>query len=241
MDEMQEYFPTKALRYAEKKMSALLYKEEERLEKLGSVSSQNLKSEIPNIIKFTEEYEHCFSLYLDAALAQHQNKIQCKAGCGNCCHHYPMSIEPFEQITFYAKYRKSDSFFSALEACLFRSRLFHSLYNQDIEPSSDAEEQILHQYFAKETDCPFLNNARSCSVYDFRPATCRMYFSETSEEFCTAAYLQTKWNRSFIIYLPDYIEEAIANVSAFYESLELSESLYTGFVQLNGMDGEFFE
>ena len=67
-----------------------------------------------------------------------------------------------------------------------------------------------------------------------------MYFSETPKEFCIAEFLQTKNNRSFIVYLPDAIEEAIADVSRYYEKLNLSEALYEGILELNSLDGELF-
>ena len=67
-----------------------------------------------------------------------------------------------------------------------------------------------------------------------------MYFSETNPEYCTARYLLTEKNRSFIVYLPDVIEETIADVSSYYENLELSESLYAGMLELNALEGKLF-
>ena len=67
-----------------------------------------------------------------------------------------------------------------------------------------------------------------------------MYFSETSPEYCVPKHLQTPLNRSFIVYLPDAIEEAIDEITKHYEDLNLSESLYEGLLQMNALEGKVF-
>lgn len=272
MDSMQEYFPTKALLIAEARLSFILRKERERLDFLGKLNYELCKSTLKEILQFTENYERAFSAYLSAALSQHTSSIACRAGCGNCCRHYPMSIEPFELITFYASLRERPDFFSLLEACLIRNQKFASLAHlndspkENFEnramaseekteccdsknsqknlakiPEEDEEDKRLHRYFESGLSCPFLLADGNCGVYEVRPATCRMYFSETPGEFCTARFLLTEKNKSFIVYLPDKLESAIAEISEFYEPLDLPEALYAGVVRMNALDGEIFE
>lgn len=243
MSEMQDYFPTKIYKRAETRMAALLRSELSRLEKLGPLTLETVKETLPEILEFTRKYHEAFMGYLAATLPQHENRVKCGANCGNCCRHFPMSIEPFEQIAFYASIRERSDLFSYLEACHLRVEKFRTLYAQaknEIPLAEDPEEKALHLFFENDFPCPFLLESGSCGVYDIRPVTCRMYFSETNPEYCTARYLLTEKNRSFIVYLPDVIEETIADVSSYYENLDLSESLYAGMLELNALEGKLF-
>ncbi len=237
-----DYFPTKAYKRAVARLNALLNRERARLEALGPLDVSVCRQTLPQILEFTAVYENAYMGYLAAVLVQHPNGVQCKAGCGNCCRHYPMSVEPFEQIAFYAALRTQPRFIEWLEACLFREKQFSELASQALEKnqSDDPEEEALHTYFSKNYMCPFLSGNGNCGVYENRPLTCRMYFSETDSAYCTARWLLTEKNKSFIVYLPDVVEESIATISAFYEPLGLPEALYAGFVKLNALDGELF-
>jgi hypothetical protein len=60
MDMYRDYFPTKAYRHAEMRLSALLLAERDRLDalaaKLGrenAIDSDNLSEQLPEIIRFT--------------------------------------------------------------------------------------------------------------------------------------------------------------------------------------------
>lgn len=243
MDSLEDYFPTKAVKRAEARMSAVLRAESDRLKKVGPLNVALVKESLQDILKFTKEYHSAFMGYLDAVLPQHKKPVKCGPNCGNCCHHYPMSIEPFEQISFYASIRERSDLFAILEACLQRQEKFAGFAEiamQKENPSEDPEEDALHDFFASGLSCPFLLKSTSCGVYDARPVTCRMYFSQTAPEFCTAEWLQTEKNKSFIVYLPDYIEEAIAEISEYYAEIDLPEALYAGVVRMNALDGEIF-
>ena len=101
MELYREYFPTKAYKFAKMKMGTLLGAELDRLDgvakSLGreyAVGPDNLASQMPMIREFTAKYHAAYAQYLDAVLVQHEKPVQCRPACGNCCHHYPMSVEP---------------------------------------------------------------------------------------------------------------------------------------------------
>ena len=130
----EEYFPTKAYTNAVNRLGSLLSKERDRLDDLAralgrkyAVSPDNLAEQVPGIVGFAKEYHRAYSLYLEAVLPQHKNGIQCGPACGNCCHHYPMSVEPFELVYLYTELRKRDDFMSVMEDCQIRATLFESL------------------------------------------------------------------------------------------------------------------
>lgn len=242
-----EYFPTKSYRRAVLLMRSLLAAERERLVSVAKASARdvaitegNFAAELPAIIRFAKAYEEAFMRYLAATLPQHTSGISCKAGCGNCCHHFPMSVEPFELVLFYSEIRKSRSLLTVLENCHARSKAYRELFRMaESEGSPDPDDSALVRYFGKGFACPFILSSGRCGVYAFRPVTCRMYFSETPGKFCVPEHLLSDKNRSFIVYLPDELEELIADISAHYADLALPESLYEGILAMNVLEPDF--
>lgn len=249
MELYRDYFPTKAYKRAEMKMGVLLSAECDRLDALAAslgrdraIGSDNLQQQLPEILKFTEAYHAAYMQYLDAVLPQQPRPIQCRPACGNCCHHYPMSVEPFELVHLYANLRKREDFISVMEACQFRSGLFDSLYEKELASlgsEDEAEDHALHDYFSQWKSCPFSNKVGDCMVYPIRPVSCRMYFSETDPMYCKPETLQTDKNESYIVYLPDSAEEAIYRISEHYADLDLPESYFGGLLAMNVYEGLF--
>ena len=262
MTAYREYFPTKAFRIAEMRLSSLLGRERDRLDALAAdlgrecaVGPDNLVEQLPLIREFTREYHRLFSEYLDAVLPQQPRPIQCRPACGNCCHHYPMSVEPFELLTLYGDLRGRNDLLDIMEACQVRSSLFSRMFESrrteaekgeiadgegqgsQMDLDDYAEDKALHDYFAAWKPCPFSDKAGDCTVYPLRPVSCRMYFSETDPKFCTPEHLQTPENDSYIVYLPDSIEDAVYGISEHYSLLELPESYFGGLLAVNRFEG----
>ena len=262
MTAYREYFPTKAFRIAEMRLSSLLGRERDRLDALAAdlgrecaVGPDNLVEQLPLIREFTREYHRLFSEYLDAVLPQQPRPIQCRPACGNCCHHYPMSVEPFELLTLYGDLRGRNDLLDIMEACQVRSSLFSRMFESrrteaekgeiadgegqgsQMDLDDYAEDKALHDYFAAWKPCPFSDKAGDCTVYPLRPVSCRMYFSETDPKFCTPEHLQTPENDSYIVYLPDSIEDAVYGISEHYSLLELPESYFGGLLAVNRYEG----
>jgi Fe-S-cluster containining protein len=262
MTAYREYFPTKAFRIAEMRLSSLLGRERDRLDALAAdlgrecaVGPDNLVEQLPLIREFTREYHRLFSEYLDAVLPQQPRPIQCRPACGNCCHHYPMSVEPFELLTLYGDLRGRNDLLDIMEACQVRSSLFSRMFESrrteaekgevadgegqgsQMDLDDYAEDKALHDYFAAWKPCPFSDKAGDCTVYPLRPVSCRMYFSETDPKFCTPEHLQTPENDSYIVYLPDSIEDAVYGISEHYTLLDLPESYFGGLLAVNRYEG----
>lgn len=249
MDSYREYFPTKTYKIAEKRLGILLGAERDRLDKIAAdlgrecaIGEDNLQEQIPYIEKFVKEYHEAYALYLKAVLPQQPRPIQCRAACGNCCHHYPMSVAPFELIYLYKNLRERDDLISIMEACQVRSSMFKTLCDNrrgEAPSEEEAEDMALHDYFAQWKSCPFSDPKGDCTVYPLRPVSCRMYFSETDPRFCTPEHLQTPNNESYIVYLPDSAEEAVYGISEHYDLLQLPESYFGGLLALNAFEGVF--
>lgn len=247
MELCRDYLPTRSYKIAEMRMGSLLGSEIDRLDKVAAkfgrtyaIGPDNLKDELPNIISFAGEYHRAYDLYLKAVLPQQEKPIQCRPACGNCCHHYPMSVEPFELISLYTELREREDFISVMEMCQSRSDLFNSLFEDRLETigsEDDAEDHALHDYFEQWRSCPFSDRKGDCGVYASRPVSCRMYFSQTDPCYCTPEHLQTERNESYIVYLPDNIEQSLVDLSEHYAGLELPESYFGGLLSLNAYEG----
>lgn len=243
----EEYFPTKAYVNAEKRLGLLLSKERDRLDSVArafgrkyAIGPDNLAEQVPPIVEFTRGYHRAYSLYLEAVLPQHKKGVQCGPSCGNCCHHYPMSVEPFELVYLYLNLRTRNDFMSIMEDCQIRATLFESLLGKrlaDSDSEDEAEDGALHDYFSQWKPCPFSSLKGDCGIYPIRPVSCRMYFSETLPKFCVPEYLQTEKNESFVVYMPDHIEEALYGISEHYEGLSLPESYFGGLLSMNLYEG----
>lgn len=247
MELCRDYFPTRAYKIAEMRMSSLLGGERDRLDriadKLGreyAIGPDNLKAELPNIVSFAVDYHAAYDAYLKAVLPQQEKPIQCRAACGNCCHHYPMSVEPFELVYLYQELRARDDLITVMEACRLRADTFNSLFKKRLDAvgsEDEAEDLALHDYFAQWTPCPFSDRKGDCLEYAHRPVSCRMYFSQTDPCYCRPETLQTPQNESYIVYLPDIIEEALIGISEHYAGLELPESFFGGLLSMNAFEG----
>ena len=247
MELCRDYFPTRAYKIAEMRLGSLLGGERDRLDaiaaKLGreyAIGPDNLREELPGIVRFSEAYHAAYDLYLKAVLPQQEKPVQCRPACGNCCHHYPMSVEPYELISLYMELRKRDDLISVMESCRLRSDTFNSLFEtmlSECGSEDEAEDKALHAYFARWTACPFSDRKGDCGVYGDRPVSCRMYFSQTDPCYCRPETLQTPLNESYIVYLPDNIEEALVGISEHYAGLELPESFFGGLLSLNAFEG----
>ena len=143
-------------------------------------------------------------------------------------------------MSLYSELRKSDDLLSIMEACQLRASRFNKIYETRLSTAKsdeDAEDLALHDYFADWKPCPFSDKAGDCGIYRFRPVSCRMYFSETDPRYCTPEFLQTEKNDSYIVYLPDPIEETIYAVSEHYAGLDLPESFFGGLLAANAYEG----
>ena len=229
------------------KLGLLLQAEIDRLDSVAhalgrssAIGPDNLLEQIPYIEKFNEDYHRAYSNYLEAVLPQQERNITCAASCGNCCHHFPMSVEPFELVALYLQLRKRSDFIEIMEGCENRTKIFDSLFKKNYEQlcsEDESEDKSLHDYFSLWKPCMFSDHAGDCLIYPMRPVSCRMYFSQTSPAYCTPEYLQTEKNESYIVYMPDSIEETLLSISAHYAMLDLPESFFGGLLCMNSFEG----
>ncbi|GHV15280.1 hypothetical protein AGMMS49938_13110 [Fibrobacterales bacterium] len=237
------YFQTRKIKTIELKFAALLRDELSHLPK--QLTIEQIPQHIDRIKTFTDKCHYFFDEYISQVLKQHTAKISCKANCPNCCHHYPMSIEPFELISIYSTLREQatavqstceanekphneEEFALLIEGCLKRERE----YNHKLTDTAFDIDTALQKYFSLAIPCPFLYGG-NCGIHEYRPFTCQMYFCMSDPKYCDPKHLQPHKNKSFAIYLPEHLENLILEISAHYSSIDLQESLYGGIAELH--------
>jgi Fe-S-cluster containining protein len=120
-------------------------------------------------------------------------KISCQAGCGTCCHQYPLGIHAIEVLHIHALLKAAMRLEEILPACIARAANYRDW--QDAVAKSygpdgwdpDAQEILAQEHdFDDGQPCPFLDTFGSCSIHIMRPLTCRMFLASTPPCHCSS-------------------------------------------------------
>lgn len=182
-------------------------------------------------------FHACYETYIRAVVATGESPIACTKGCGHCCSHYVSSVEPFELIRLHGRINRDPAYPSRLVAFHRRAALYRSLLGEGADEAAD--DRALYRYYLRDRRCPFLSAAGECGVYEDRPMTCRMFFSQSHPSLCRGRLTVSPGNRNFIVELPDDIEAMVARTSALLGDLGLSENLFEGLLETNALFGRF--
>lgn len=182
-------------------------------------------------------FHACYEGYVQAVVATGETRVACGKGCSHCCSHYVSSVEPFEMIRLHARIRRDAAYPSRLVAFHRRAALFSSLLAGRHDEASD--DKALFRYYLRDVPCPFLTSAGECGVYDERPMSCRMFFSQSHPSLCRGKAAASPGNRNFIVEMPEDIEVVLARASALLAGFELSENLFEGLLEANARFGRF--
>lgn len=131
--------------------------------------------------------------YVDSFLAKHGYLVKCLNGCSDCCYDYfyaslpeffmslqALSEMPYNLDYFYNKSLKTEAYFkkylnNELDRLSFKAPFL--LANQVVDFS---EGEYIN--YPKLPACIFLTNGR-CSIYKYRPNTCRKYGTTVTCEY----------------------------------------------------------
>ena len=186
-----------------------------------------------------------YDAFVYAALHVEDRPVTCSKSCSACCRHFVSSVEPFELATIHRFIRERESYPDTLFASHKNSVVYEKIMQAEIDSAKDekaemeASDRALYRYFLKGRACPFLEQDGACGIYEVRPMSCRMFFSESPARFCAGKAIASPWNRNFQIELPQEAEDALVRVSKHLEGLEFPEELFPGVLAANELFGPF--
>lgn len=136
---------------------------------------------------FFREYEALLAL-ADKTFEKVQNDfpdlVNCKVECADCCHAL-FDLPLIEAL--YINYHFKQTFDGPqreafLEAVNQTDRQIYKIKRQASkdQEAGKSEDDILTELAEARVKCPLLNDANQCSLYGFRPITCRLYGIPTS-------------------------------------------------------------
>lgn len=177
-----------------------------------------------------------YDAWLASVLVAEGRKVTCSKGCDACCRHFVSSVEPFELVALDLHVKSRPDYADLVISSYRRAAIYEKILRTEGE-DEEAEDRALYRYFTRGHACGFLNPDGTCGVYDWRPMSCRMFYAESSPRFCAGKELASPWNKNFQVELPLEAEEALARCSRLLASLNLSENLFTGLVEVNALFG----
>jgi Fe-S-cluster containining protein len=136
---------------------------------------------------FFKEYEALLAL-ADKTFEKVQNDfpdlVKCKMACADCCHalfDLPLIEALYINYHFNRAFegRQREDFLEAV------NQIDRQVYKIKRQASKDqeagkTEDEILTALAEVRVKCPLLNDENQCSLYEFRPITCRLYGIPTS-------------------------------------------------------------
>ena len=195
--------------------------------------------------QFNSEFQEIATNYLELSTEPLKGRVQCKEGCSNCCSHSPQSVEPFESLALYIHLRGREDFSSLIIKLFEREQSLNRIIDNSLvfthegnSNEEDFEDLWLHKYFELNIPCPFLKN-NSCSVYEHRPQTCRLFMSISEPQYCLPDAVHSPENQSFLAYLPDEVEFQLEKLNSKFEHLNIPQGLFSAILWWNQFEGEF--
>jgi Fe-S-cluster containining protein len=156
----------------------------------------------PTVRELHREYE---SWQADQ-IARNGLEVRCGAGCGACCHQYPLEVHAFEILHLHGEIRARDDYPALIEACRrravdYREWQEYAALTYPAPAWDDDDRTALAQEhdFDENRPCLFLDGGRSCSVHAARPFTCRMFLSLSDPQLCTSELNTAPGTRQFTL------------------------------------------
>lgn len=176
--------------------------------------------------------------YIAAVLAAEGRTVTCAPGCSACCRHFVSSVEPFELAALHRHIKDREDYPDLLFSSHGHAVAYEKILGKEGE-GEEASDRALHRYFLRGRPCPFLDKNGACGVYDHRPMSCRMFFSEGSPRFCEGKEIASPWNKNFQVELPEALEEALARCSRALAGWGFPEDLFPGVLAANARFGRY--
>lgn len=172
---------------------------------------------------FFERYESLLAevdKVFGAIKERHPECVSCKPGCDDCCHAiFDLSlIEALHLNTRFQERFSGMAKSKLLERADQADREAH-VFKRKIYKASEAgasAREILAEASKAKVRCPLLNAESNCDLYEFRPATCRIYGAPTSSggETHTCGKSAFEPGKAYTTVRMEKIQDALYTLSA---------------------------
>jgi Fe-S-cluster containining protein len=143
---------------------------------------------IPEIKHVFDKYEALVEQLddvFDRVRQQYPECVKCKLECADCCHAlFDLSLIEALYINRHFLEKVADERKKGvLEAANKTDRTIYRLKRKafkSVDAGEKTEAQVLLEMAAERIRCPLLNSENQCDLYEYRPATCRIYGIPTS-------------------------------------------------------------
>ncbi len=131
---------------------------------------------------FFSKYE-ALALMVDGIFSRMENEyaelVTCKPGCSDCCYAL-FDLTLIEAMYINAKFNEHFSGvdnLNIIDRANTADRKIYKLKKNAHKESLDGVDpaEILGKMAAERVRCPLLNSDKNCSLYEYRPITCRLY------------------------------------------------------------------
>lgn len=138
---------------------------------------------IPELDEVFEKYE-AFVEQLDGVFEsvrqQYPDCVRCGLACSDCCHAI-FDLSLIEALYINRKFIENTIEQRRAEILENANHVDRKIYQlkrkafKSVDSGEKSEDQVLFEMAAERVRCPLLNDQDRCDLYDFRPATCRLY------------------------------------------------------------------
>jgi Fe-S-cluster containining protein len=142
--------------------------------------------------------------YQEAMVAPSGYTVSCTRGCNSCCCHLVEDVNSFEAaiITDFLRTTIPERIPGILKRCESDCRELErleklvvlKLREHDVTPAGplvDPIDLLLSVFYQMRRPCPLLSEDGSCSIYEVRPLTCRIYVSFSDPLRCDPEYINS--------------------------------------------------
>lgn len=143
----------------------------------------------PEMATSQAAFFEAYGRFLSYSIQANAIRVSCGRGCDRCCHHFPTSVHALEIALLHRHIAGRADYAELVEACRSRAQDFDGWkeFAEETYPDrtpSEREDLALEHYYDEGNRCPFLGADGACTVYEFRPLTCRMYIATSHPSFC---------------------------------------------------------
>lgn len=172
--------------------------------------SRNDRS-LKSVEQFLKSFYNEFDAYQKEKLLRGSYIVDCKAGCSECCNHWVEDVYGFEAEVIIEKLKRDlpDLVEPVSQKAKNSCDSFESIIAED--PESD-ELTLLNGFYRERIACPLLDENGLCMIYELRPLTCRGFFSENFEQYCTVKGDENQNNGTYMVLPPENIQSLLDDI-----------------------------